>query len=148
MTRICALLAALLCVAAVSRADEDRPKDAPTLDDQAGTLTKTVDGKPEKTKVDLKYCLKVKGYFTKDGLHVEELDGDGPAAMLHDADGNAVAMMEVGDAITEVDGKKVKSAEEYAKALNGAADPDKVKLKVRDKNTGNDFEYYVKAVKR
>jgi hypothetical protein len=146
---LAALLAALLCVAAASRADDDKdkPKDAPTLDDQAGTLTKVVDGKPEKTKVELKYCLKVKGYFSKEGLHVEDLDGDGPAAMLDDGNGGA-AMMEKGDIIVEVDGKKVKTAEDYVKALNGAADPDKVKLKIRDVNSGNDADYYAKAAKR
>jgi S1-C subfamily serine protease len=56
--------------------------------------------------------------------------------------------MEVGDIIVEVDGKKVTTPQEYAKALNNVADPDKVKLKVKDKNTGNDVDFYVSARKR
>jgi S1-C subfamily serine protease len=139
--------AASTFAAADDQSNKVKPKDAPTLDDGTATLTEFVDGKKKQSKIELKYCLKVKGYFSKEGLHVEDLDGDGPAAMLDDGNGGA-AMMEKGDIIVEVDGKKVKTAEDYVKALNGAADPDKVKLKIRDVNSGNDADYYAKAAKR
>lgn len=47
-----------------------------------------------------------------------------------------------------VDGKQVKSAQDYARAMNGAADPATIKLKIRDVNTGKQVEYYAQAVKR
>jgi len=146
---LCVLgLAALALAAADDTKDKEKPKDAPTLDDRTATLTEMADGKEKTSKIDLKYSLKVQGYFGKDGYHLEELDKEGPAAMLADADGNRpVAMLEKGDVITEVDGKKIKSAQDYAKAMNGAADHTKIKVKIRDVNSGNEVEYYADAVK-
>lgn len=148
-------LAAVLCAASVfglaavalARADEpkEKPKDAPTLDDGTAMVTETVDGKEKTTKLDLKYSLKVKGYFTKDGFHIEEV-GDGPAAHLDDGNGG-MAAMEKGDVITAVDGKPVKSPKDYAKAMNGAADHSKTKVKVKDVRTGNEAEFYADAEK-
>jgi S1-C subfamily serine protease len=150
MTRFRALTAALcaaalVCLAAaLARADEkEKPKDAPTLDDAKATLEKP-DGK--KDKVDLKYALKVKGYFDKDGFHIEEVEQGGPGARLDDGNGNN-ASMEKGDVITEVDGKPVKSVKDYVKAMNGAADHTKTKLKIKDVNTGNEVEYFADAEK-
>jgi len=54
----------------------------------------------------------------------------------------------VGDIIVEVDGKKVTSPDDYAKAINGVSDHEKIKLKIKDKNTGKDVEYYASARKR
>jgi S1-C subfamily serine protease len=142
-------VASVFCLAAVALAridDKEKPKDAPTLDDRTAMLTETVGGKEKTTKIDLKYNLKVKGFFTKDGLNVEELDADGPAARLDDGNGNG-ASMEKGDIIVEVDGKPVKSAKDYAKALNDAKDHDKVKLKVKDVNTGKDQEFFAASAK-
>src|SRR5262249_36805382 len=144
-----ALLFGLVAAAgADDKKDKEKPKDAPTLDDRTASLTEITDGKEKTTKIDLKYSLKVKGYFDKDGYNIEELDDDGPAAMLGDADGNPVAKLEKGDIITEVDGKKVKSAQDYAKAVDGAADHAKVKVKVRDVNSGQEMEFYANSAKR
>jgi S1-C subfamily serine protease len=126
---------------------KDKPKDAPTLDDQTGTLTQTVDGKEKKTELDLKYCLKVKGYFSNDGFHIEEVDSDGPATRLSNADGQTVGL-EKGDIITEVDGKRIKSPQDYAKAMNGTADHAKTKIKVRDVRTGNEQDVTAEAAKK
>ena len=114
----------------------DKPKDAPTLDDRTQMLIETVDGKEKTSKVELKYNLKVKGFFDKDGLHLEEVDEDGPAFHLSNADG-AMVMLEKGDIITEIDGKAVKTAADYVKALNDASDHSKVKVKVKDVRTGD-----------
>jgi S1-C subfamily serine protease len=76
-----------------------------------------------------------------------EVDPDGPAARLLDDGGNQVARMEKGDILVEVDGKPVQSAKDYAKAMNGAADHDKIKLKIKDVNTGNDQVFYAAASK-
>jgi S1-C subfamily serine protease len=129
-----------LCLAAnLAVADEknDKPKGAPTLDDRTLMLTETVDGKEKTSKVDLKYNLKVKGFFDKDGLHLEEVDEDGPAFKLSNNDG-ATVMLEKGDIIKEIDGKAIKSAADYVKALNDASDHSKVKVKVKDVRTGDD----------
>jgi S1-C subfamily serine protease len=135
-------LAAVVAVglaASRSAADDkgDKPKDAPTLDDRNSMLTETVDGKEKTSKVDLKYNLKVKGYFDKDGLHLEEVDQDGPAFKLSNADG-ATVMLEKGDIIKEIDGKAIKSAADYVKAMNDASDHSKVKVKVKDVRSGDD----------
>ncbi|HLN33415.1 MAG TPA: PDZ domain-containing protein [Gemmataceae bacterium] len=143
------LLFALATAALAGPADEkQKPKNAATLDDQAATLTQTTDGKEKTSKVDLKYCLKVKGYFDKDGFNIEEVDADGPAARLSDPAGGGNAGMEKGDIITEVEGKKIKSAQDYAKALNGAADHTKTKIKVKDVNSGDEKEFTVDAAQR
>jgi hypothetical protein len=140
--------AVLALSAALARADEkDKPKGA-TLDDRAATVTETTDGKETTTKLELKYTLKIKGIFDKDGLRIEELDADGPMNMLKDGDGNVVGMAEKGDVIREMDGKAIKSAKDYVKALNEAADANKIKVKLKDINTGNDQEFYVSAQKR
>jgi len=154
MRRFQASLATLcgLCLASVALADADdptKPAKAPTLDDRTATLTETLNGKEKTTKIDLKYSLGVQGTIDQDGYHLEEVDKDGPAAMLSDPSGDCpVAVLEQGDIITEVDGKKVRSAQDYAKAMNGAPDHNKIKLRVRDVNTGKQLEYYAKAVKR
>lgn len=145
------LAAAGFCLSgSLVRAEDpkEKPKGAATLDDRTAMATETVDGKEKATKVDLKFTLKVKGFFDKDGLNIEDLDGDGPAANLSDADGNKGVTLEKGDIIREIDGKPVKSAADYVKALNGVADNTKVKLKVRDINTGKDQEFFAEAQKR
>jgi len=143
----CAVLLLVLAGAAMAGADEkdkDKPK-GPTLDDAKGTLTETVDGKAKETKIDLKYCLKVKGHFDDKGFNIDEVEADGPATKLDNMPG---ASLEKGDIILEVDGKKIKSAQDYAKAMNGAADHSKTKIKVRDVRSGDEREFEVDAAKR
>jgi S1-C subfamily serine protease len=126
-----------------------KPKDAATLDDQAGTLTGPVDGKETRKEIDVKYSLKVKGYFDRDGFNIEEVAPDGPATHLGEAPGNDPHVsLEKGDIITEVDGQRIKSVEDYVKAMNSAADHAKTKLKVKDVNTGNEKEFFAEATKR
>src|SRR5207302_2025141 len=65
---VTALAVALLCAVALAAAADDKkpkvkPKNAPTLDDRTATLTETVDGQKKESKIDLKYSLKVDGYF-------------------------------------------------------------------------------------
>jgi hypothetical protein len=142
-------VAFVFCLAAVAlvRADDkEKPKDAPTLDDGKATVTETVDGKEKTTKLDLKYALKVKGYFAKDGFHLEEVDENGPGFRLDDGNGNNL-MLEKGDLITEVDGKPVKSPKDYEKAMNGAADHSKTKLKIKDVRSGTDVVLFADAEK-
>jgi len=132
-----------------ARDDKEKPKDAATFDDNKATLTETVDGKEKKKEIDLKYALKVKGYFSKDGFNMEEVEADGPAthlAMEAGAEGNV--MLEKGDIILEIDDKPIKTVEDYAKAMNGAADHSKTKIKVKDVNSGEHQTFYADAAKR
>ena len=138
----------VVCLAGTVLADDkdDKGKGGATLDDRTAMLSETVDGKEKTSKVDLKYNLKVKGVFTKDGLKLEVIDEDGPAHTVTNEDG-AMAYLEPGDIIREIDGKAVKSADDYVKALNGASDHEKVKIKVRDVRTGDDQVFYANSNK-
>jgi S1-C subfamily serine protease len=129
------------------KANKEKPKDAATLNDEEQVVTTTVDGKTKTKKIDLTYYLQVTGYFAKNGFHIEKLTPGGPAARLMDDSGNDWRM-DPGDIIVEVDGKKVASPEAYAKAINAVTDHEKIKLKIKDKNTGNDVELYASARKR
>ncbi|HEV3083961.1 MAG TPA: PDZ domain-containing protein [Gemmataceae bacterium] len=128
--------------------DKEKPKDAATLNDEEQEVTTTSGTKQETKKIDLKYYLQVSGYFDKQGYNIEKITEGSPVTQLSDDNGNNAIMLEVGDIIVEVDGKKVTTPQEYAKALNNVADPEKIKLKVKDKNTGNDIDLYVSARKR
>ncbi len=125
----------------------EKPKNAPTLDDRTATVTETVNGEEKKKTIDLKYSLKVKGYFDKHGFHMEEVEAGGPAARLSN-DAGQMAQMEKGDIIVEVEGKPVTSPESYAKAINGAADHTKIKVKVQDVNSGDKADFVAEAAKR
>jgi S1-C subfamily serine protease len=143
----------LFCWTATARQQDDKkekekPKDAATLNDEEQTLTTTSDDKTKTKKIELKYYLQVSGYFDKDGFNIEKVTKDGPATQLRDDDGNGGVTLEAGDIILELDGFKVTTPEEYAKAINGVGDHEKVKLKIRDKNTGNDVVFYATARKR
>ncbi len=138
------LLISVAVADSAKKGDAEKSTTPPTLDDRTATVTETVGGKEKKTKIDLKYCLKVKGFFDDKGFHIEEVEAGGPATQLS----GGMAMMEKGDIIVEVEGKPVKSPQDYAKAMNGAADHTKVKLKIRDVNTGNDQEFEADAAKR
>ena len=141
-------LAAMAQAQDENKEDKEKPKDAPSLNDEEQEVTTTSGTKQETKKIDLKYYLQVTGYFDKKGFHIEKITEGAPVLQLTDDNGNVGAMMEVGDVIVEVDGKKVTTPQEYAKALNGVSDAEKVKLKIKDKNTGNDVDYYVSAKKR
>jgi S1-C subfamily serine protease len=145
---LCAVLGVAFAASTFAAADDQsnkvKPKDAPTLDDGAATLTEFVDGKKKQSKIELTYCLKVKGYFDNVGFNLEEVEEGGPATHLT----GAGSSLEKGDIITQVDGKSIKSAADYAKAMNGAADHAKVKLRVRDVNSGEEVELEAETAKR
>jgi S1-C subfamily serine protease len=129
--------------------DKEKPKDAATFDDNTATLIQTVDGKEKKKEIDLKYALKVKGYFGKDGFKMEEVEAGGPATHLAmEAGGEGNVMLEKDDIILEVDDKPIKTVEDYTKAMNGAADHSKTKIKVKDINSGEHQTFYADAAKR
>ena len=132
-----------------ARDDKDKPKDAAIFDDSKATLTQTIDGKEKKKEIDLKYALKVKGYFDKDGFKMDEVEADGPAMHLAmEAGGEGNTALEKGDIIIEIDDKPIKTVEDYAKAMNGAADHTKTKIKVKDVNSGEHQTFYADTAKR
>ncbi|HLN31826.1 MAG TPA: protein kinase [Gemmataceae bacterium] len=123
------------------------PRPTPRLDDEKGELTgKDALGKIEKSKVELRYYLQIAGAFGDDGFTVEEVQPGGPATHLSTDKG--MTNLEAGDIILEMDGKAVKSPDDYAKVLNGVKDHTKIKLKIRDVRTGNDLSCTVTAKER
>jgi S1-C subfamily serine protease len=136
-------------LALASPADvKEKPKNAATLDDNTAMLTENTGGQEKTSKVELKYSLKVKGWFDGDGFNIEEVEDDGPAAKLADPSGGQQAKLEKGDIITQVGGKQIKSADDYVKAMNSADDPTKIKIKVKDVKTGQEREFTAEAMKR
>jgi S1-C subfamily serine protease len=129
--------------------EKQRPKNAPVLDDSTGTLTEMMDGKENTRKLDLKHCLKVKGYFDTDGFNVEEVEDSGPATKLTSSAGDGTPMrLEKGDIITEIDGKQIRTSDDYVTAMNNASDPTKTKIKVKDINTNQERDFTVECAKR
>jgi hypothetical protein len=119
---------------------DDRRDSAPLahLTQGEGTLVRT--------RMNLTYCLRIKGYFDEDGFNVEEVDPTGPAAELTLVDGQGQTQgLRKGDIITEVDGKTVTSAEAYAKAMNGVRDHRETRLKIR---VHEGCVWYANAAKR
>lgn len=118
-------------------------------DDKSGELKATVDGKETVKKLPGKRSLHVRGHFEKDGFHLDEVYEDGPATKLTTVGmGEQPALLEKGDIIAEVDGKKVTTAAEYVAALDGAKDPAKVHIKVIDVNTNMPMEFTAPAAER
>src|SRR5690242_8289117 len=78
---------------------EEKPKDAPILNDEEQEVTTTSGTKQETKKIDLKYYLQVTGYFDKKGFHIEKITEGAPVLQLTDDNGNMGAMMEVDDVI-------------------------------------------------
>jgi len=91
----------------------------------------------------LKRFIQVQVDFTSKGLRIVAVKRDGPAARAKSPDGKTTASLRRGDMIEEVEGAKVKSEADYVKALNGAADPNSIHLKVRDRATGQVNEWVV-----
>src|SRR5437762_1300440 len=77
------LLAALFGALVVSGVFAKPPDDAPRLDDEKQEVTRTLKtGKVEKSTVELKYYLQVKGAFDDDGFTLETVEPGGPATTL------------------------------------------------------------------
>jgi PDZ domain-containing secreted protein len=98
------------------------------------------------------YGLNVVAKPIKGGLEVTDIpEGSALLQMRTDtakSDNPGVAMMEVGDIITHVNGNEVASVEELIFALSTAKDKDDVQLVVKDKNSGNAIVLYATAVKK
>jgi hypothetical protein len=117
-----------------------KPAGAATLDDESQLVTTTEGGKDASRKIELKYVIRVRGYFDQGGFMIEAVTPDGPATRLKDAGGMPAGSLEAGDVILEVDGKPVKSPDDYAKAINAASDPKRLKLKIRSTAPGGDID--------
>lgn len=120
-----------------------------TYDDKSGELKTVADGKETVKKLPGKRSLHVRGHFEKDGFHLDEVYEDGPATKLTTVGmGEQPALLEKGDIIAEVDGKKVTTAAEYVAALDGAKDAGKVAIKVIDVNTNMPMDFTAAAAER
>jgi S1-C subfamily serine protease len=94
----------------------------------------------------LKHYIQLKGKFDKDGFHISAIKEGGPGQMLKkEAKGDPMAMLEAGDVIVEVNGTKIKSQADYAKAMNSAKDPDNIEIKVKDVNSGEVGTWYASS---
>jgi S1-C subfamily serine protease len=91
--------------------------------------------------------LKVKGTLLSDGgLEISEIDPDGPAANLRWADGTAGrVILEKGDVIIAVEGKKFRSMREMLDLLNAgyAANKGRVYLRIRNAKNPREFGTFV-----
>jgi membrane-associated protease RseP (regulator of RpoE activity) len=100
-------------------------------------------GEPEAgAAAQLKRYIQVRGTWGNDGFRVTAVKQDGPAAKLKSADGKTEAALQPGDVIVEVEGTKITSEADYAKAMNGAKNPDKIEIKVKD-TSGKVNTWYV-----
>jgi S1-C subfamily serine protease len=101
-------------------------------------------GQPEYgTQVQLKRYLQVRGWWSKDGLRIASVRPMGPATRMVSPDGQTTASLEPGDTIVEVEGTKIESEADYAQAMNGAADPNHIEIKVRDVRSGKIYTWFV-----
>jgi len=74
-------------------------------------------GQPEYgTQVQLNRYLQVRGWWSKDGLRIAAVRRGGPATRMTSPDGQTTAAIEPGDTIVEVQGTKIESQADYAKA--------------------------------
>jgi S1-C subfamily serine protease len=140
-------LAGLLLAPPPDGGDKKATKEV--YDDQTAEVKATVDGKETVKKLSAKRCLKVRGTIDQDGFRLQEVTEGGPATRLTTVGmGEQPAELEKGDIIIEVDGKKIRSAADYVAALDGAKDPEKVRIKVIDINTGQAMEFTAPAAER
>ena len=91
---------------------------------------------------ELKRFVQVKGIWTKEGYIITAVKPDGPATKMTSADGKTKAAIEPGDVIVEVERTKIESQTDYARAMNGAKDPQRIEMRVRDRNSGNVYTWY------
>jgi S1-C subfamily serine protease len=87
--------------------------------------------------------IQVRGYWSKNGYTITAVKQGGPATRMENPDGKTVASMEPGDRIVEVEGIKIASQVDYAMAMDGAKDPQRIEMKVRDRNSGNVYTWYI-----
>jgi hypothetical protein len=96
----------------------------------------------EKTESRLQAVLNVKGTFLPDmgGFKITEAPTSGPGAnlMLPNAVNPTRGILQIGDVITEVDGKKFRDRREYLDLMNAAYAKNKsqVSITVKDAKTG------------
>lgn len=149
------LLVGTACYLEAAQQRKPKPRNAVTLQDSTGRVEKPAGydskGKALKTytTIRLKYYLHIDGWFDADGLNVEFVQSRGPATKMKTVSGSSTAIMEPGDIIVAVDGNPVTTPNDYADAMNtaGANNPNQVMITVRDCNSGNDRDYFVKPHK-
>jgi S1-C subfamily serine protease len=87
--------------------------------------------------------IQARGIWGKDGFTIMAVKPGGPATRMRSADGKTVASLEPGDQIVEVAGTKIESQVDYARAMNGAKDPQRIEIEVRDRSSGKVYTWYV-----
>lgn len=92
----------------------------------------------------LKRFIQVRGDWTPQGFKVTEVKRGGPATRMKSVIGNPVSL-EPGDVIVEVEGIKIKSQEDYIRAMNNAPDPDRISILLRDWRTGTLITCYAES---
>lgn len=92
--------------------------------------------------------LGVYGWFDDQGLHVTGLAADTSLNDLrtHPYGRGSRIMLERGDVIRSVDGRRVPDLERFRAALNDADDPESVRLRVIDVRTGRILTLYAAAI--
>jgi hypothetical protein len=124
-----AVLGLVLLAGAVQAApDDQKGKDQPEY------------GSGEK----LKRYIQARGWWDKQGFHITAIKRGGPATKLRREPGaEPSGYLEPGDAIVEVAGTRIESQVDYAGAMNGAKDPNNIAIKVRDRNSGKVYTWYI-----
>jgi S1-C subfamily serine protease len=92
--------------------------------------------------------LGVYGWFDEQGLHVTGLAADTSLNDLRTRPygrGSRI-MLERGDIIGSIDGRRVPDLERFRAALNEADDPENIRLRVIDVRTGRVLTFYAAAI--
>lgn len=99
-------------------------------------------------EVRLEYRLLVTGRFVpNEGLRIATVDPGGPGAWMTSPD-NQRGILEPGDMITAIDGRRVHSLDEYYHALNASAGREgRVRLTVRDVRSGRETLWDTRAAR-
>ena len=88
-----------------------------------------------------KRYIQVQGVWETNGFRITAVKPGGPATKM--TNGATTWCLEPGDVIVEVEGTKIESQVDYTNAVNGAANPDKIEIKVWDCRWGKVYTWYV-----
>ena len=102
----------------------------------------------EVKSVPLRWLIRVAGYWTIDGMFVNHVTAGGPATKMLSLNGAIQGIMEVGDTITGINDLAVLDDEDWANAMAGAPNHEKIKLTIISSQDGGAYDWYVKAQKR
>jgi len=81
-------------------------------------------------------------HFYPNGARVTYVAPDSPLRDMESPDGHTKAAIDVGDRIVRVDSHPIHSACDYTRAMNGADDPDRIKIVVWDKDSHFNYTWY------